>query len=167
MRFSLLGALALLVVLPASAQSADRVVHQYSDAVKTAAGVEMRQVTIVVDQETGGSFEVVRDARGDVLSRRALKPTSPSEAEVDEARAIIAADAELSALMRARPAHIDGGYILVEAEGAACGPGSRCLHMDLLNDENRRERIRFVVVDLVSRSVVYRDFDPDEHGRMH
>ena len=167
MRLFLLGALALVTALPTSAQSADRVVHQYTDAVKTDAGVQTRQVEIVVDRETGGSFEVVRDASGEVLLRRPLQPTSPSEAEVDEARAIIAADAELSALMRARPAHIDGGYILVEAEGAACGPGSRCLHMDLLNDQNRRERIRFVVVDLVSRSVVYRDFDPDEHGRMH
>ena len=157
----------LAFALPVSAQSADRVVHQYTDAVKTAAGVEMRQVEIVVDGDTGGSFQVVRDAGGAVLSRQPLQPTSPSAQEVDEARAIIAADAELSALMRTRPTHIDGGYVLVEAEGAACGPGSRCLQMDMLSDANRRERVRFVVVDLVSRRVVYRDFDPDQHGRMH
>ena len=172
MRLSSLGALALLLAVPATAplaasQSADRVVHQYVDEVKTADGVETRYVEIVVEGETGQSAEVVRDASGAVLSRRALQPTSPSAEEIAEARAIIEADAELTALMRARPAHVDGGYILVEAEGAACGPGSRCLQMDLLNEQNRRERVRFVVVDLVSQQVVYPDFDPDAHGRMH
>ena len=167
MRPVALGALALLLTLPASAQSADRIVHQYSDAVKTAAGVETRQVAVVVDGETGASFQVVRDASGTVLSRTAIRPTSPSASEVDEARALIAADADLASVMRSRPVHIDGGYILVEADGMACGPGSRCLQLDMLNDANRRERVRFVVVDLVSRRVVYPDFDPDTHGRMH
>jgi hypothetical protein len=172
MRFSLLGALALLLALPATApaassQNADRVVHQYTDEVKTATGVETRTVEIIVEGATGRSVEVVRDASGAVLSRMTIQPTSPSAEEVADARAIIEADAELSSLMRSRPAHIDGGYPLVEADGMACGPGARCLHMDLLNDADRRERIRFVVVDLVSRTVVYPDFDPDAHGRMH
>ena len=167
MRPVALGALALLLTVPASAQSADRIVHQYSDDVKTAAGTETRQVDVVVDGETGASFQIVRDASGAVLSRTAIQPAAPNADEMDEARAVIAADADLASVMRSRPVHIDGGYILVEAEGMACGPGSRCLQLDMLNAQNRRERVRFVVVDLVSRSVVYPDFNPDTHGRMH
>ena len=95
----------------------------------------------------------------------------PTHAEDDAARALISLDpavaAELSRSLY--PTFIDGGFALVREAGHACGPGSRCLQYDVLQSvpgETFARRIRYVVVDLQSLTVVSNDFDPAAEGNL-
>ena len=95
----------------------------------------------------------------------------PTRAEDDAARSLISLDAAIAADMSRSvyPAFIDGGFALVREEGHACGPGSRCLQYDVLQSvpgEVFAPRMRYVVVDLQTLTVVSNDFDPATEGNL-
>ena len=52
---------------------------------------------------------------------------------------------------------------LEEGRGTACGPGARCLLVKLLSPD-RSGLIRVVGVDLVKRTIPYRNFGPSAHA---
>ncbi|HLT48509.1 MAG TPA: hypothetical protein VK002_14845 [Rubricoccaceae bacterium] len=169
-------ALALVAALAASApavdaQDAQRVVRSWVDDVKLDDGTTARwTVTLTYDAATGQYARTVTDASGALVERTVLPPSlmAPNAEELERAKAIILADPELRALYdQASEPTISGGFVLLREEGHPCGPGSRCLQFDVYDVDHaarRVDRIRYVVVDLRTGTLVSRNFDPSANG---
>ena len=54
---------------------------------------------------------------------------------------------------------LEGGFLIEEGRGKACGPGARCLLIQILS-RDRAGLIRVMGVDLVKQSIAYRTFLP-------
>jgi hypothetical protein len=160
---------ALLAAMPpealAQARTDTQVIRSWEEPVKADGRVEARRVEVAFDYAAGVTVRRTYDASGFLLRVEEVEgQPQPSPAEVAEAQAIVAADAELAPLLAASGATVEGGFTY-SAEGfdeplAACGPGTRCLQFDLVAP-SRMESVRFVVVDLATRQVVERDLFPD------
>ncbi|MEM9997473.1 MAG: hypothetical protein AAF809_07200 [Bacteroidota bacterium] len=170
MRLALL--LAALIVVPTlqpvlaqDAADRTRVLRAWSEPVKLSDGTTDTYANeIVFDYATGEARQVVRDSAGRLVTSFPVRQPRPTPAEMTEARTLLMAETEFQALRSARPFDADGGFILLEDAGMPCGPGSRCLQLDLLDTADRTQRVGYVVVDLVTRTVVYPDFDPARQG---
>jgi hypothetical protein len=183
-RTVLAGVLALgLVSLahPAAAQTAaalsrtaPRVLTDVTDTVKDDDGSRVTLRTVLAYDPAAGEYvQTVTEADGTVRSRtvqtsRMVPPTAEEDAA---ARALVAADPEVSALVaQARyPVEVSGGFQLVREAGHGCGPGSRCLQYDVYEvvpGETFARRIRFVVVDLRQLELFSNDFDPATEGNL-
>ncbi len=162
-----LAFLALIAAAPtAAAQDAPYTIRSWTTDVKLGDGTTaQRTTTLTYDAASKRYLHTVTDASGSVVEQTETASAlfGPSAEEVEQARALILADAELRALYERAPnPTLSGGFVLAREEGHACGPGSRCLMFDLYDVDGRSaERIRFVVVDLGTRALVSRDFDPD------
>jgi hypothetical protein len=164
-----LAAVVLLAVAPqethAQARTDTQAIRAWEESVKTEGRVETHRVEVAFDYAEGVTVRRTYDATGTLLRVTEIEgQPQPSPAEVAEATAIIAADAELAPLLAESGATIEGGFTY-SGEGfdeplTACGPGTRCLQFDLVAP-SRRESVRFVVVDLATRQVVERDLFPD------
>ncbi len=164
------AALGFLLVGPLAVQAQEatlRVIRSWVDDVKLDDGSLARWTfTVTYDAATGAYARTATDATGAVVLREPLPASlvAPNEDEIALARRIILADTELAALhARAANPQLEGGFVLLQEEGAACGPGSRCLQFDMYNVDHaarRVDRIRYVVVDLRTGTLVSRDFDP-------
>ena len=175
-RLSLLSL--LLLAAPAWAQAdatslavdAPRVLHVADVEVKGPDGdIVVYRYSTTYDPISGEYLRLVTDtADGAVLERSTSRSTmvSPTPEEIAYAKAVIAADTELSGLMDAaeHPVKVEGGFILTREENAPiCAPGSRCLQFDiyeLVPGQRAARRIRYVVVDMRSGELVARDLDP-------
>jgi hypothetical protein len=163
---------AVLVTAPAAdAQDDARVIRSWVDDVKLDDGTTARwTVTLSYDAATGQYTRVVTDASGVVVEREVsdVSIAAPNDDEIARARALILADPELRALHDQAPnPTISGGFVLLREEGHPCGPGSRCLQFDIYNTDHqarRVDRIRYVVVDLRTNTIVSRNFDPSRNG---
>lgn len=165
--------LALAVALPfaltatdatAQARTDTETIRSWEEPVKTANGEEVRHVEIAFDYAKGVTLRRTYDASGALVGAEEIgRQPRPSDAELAESAAIIAADAELAPLLAASDATIEGGFLYhvddFEQPLAACGPGSRCLQFDLVAPDHV-ESVRFVVVDLATRRVVEHDLFP-------
>lgn len=143
-------------------------VHAWTDDLKTAdGGTVERRVEVRVDPRTGATIQSVFAADGTLLLQGPTGYATPSAAEVAAGAAVIAADSLLAASLQRPGAVLDGAFILLQAEGARCGPGSRCLQYDLFEPagwapgrRDRVERLQFVVVDLVTGTVAFSTLKP-------
>jgi hypothetical protein len=70
-------------------------------------------------------------------------------------------DRELLEILRRTGGELEGGFLLQRPDGP-CGPGSRCLAVQIATAD-RMGTIRFVVYDLVRQGIVDRDHTP-AHG---
>ena len=66
-------------------------------------------------------------------------------------------DPELGAMSQKVGAHFDGGFILNEAEGKPCGPGTRCIQVFMLS-QSRWGLQRHSAVDMRERRIAHRSF---------
>jgi hypothetical protein len=116
---------------------------------------------------------VVANAKGPgdvdhIISSKTYPPgvgqPRPSREEIAEAMDIVRADAELARLIAATQGTLDGGFQIFEPEGKPCGPGSRCLKVQL-NTHDGIGFIRNVIVDLNQQAIVYRSYLPAEEGK--
>jgi hypothetical protein len=140
-----------------------RLLRAYDEFVKVD-GVEHRnRVELFFDYTQGVAREVVYDSAGARVSDRAVPgQPRPTEEEIAEAIAIVRADRVIGGMIARVKAVPDGGFILTEAEGKACGPRSRCLHVFWLSPD-RAGLVRWTVVDLVKQAIAYRAYHaPDE-----
>lgn len=156
--------IALVAVAPAA--DAQDVIRSWTGDVKLDDGTTAQwTTTIVYDAANGQYVRTITDASGSVVKQATIDSAifGPSEAEVERARALILGDTELRTLYdQADNPVISGGFVLARERGHACGPGSRCLMFDMYDVDGRSgERIRYVVVDLGTNSLVSRDFNPD------
>jgi hypothetical protein len=140
-----------------------RVFADYVDTVKVGDHEETRRIVVTFDYDQGIARQAIHDAAGVLLEDRIIAPTNvrPTPEEFAEAVAIVRADRVLGAMFTRVGAVPDGGFLLEEAEGRACGPRTRCLHVFWLSPD-RVGLVRWTVVDLVKRQIAYRAYVPPE-----
>ena len=137
-----------------------RVVRSWRDTVKIRGRDEPRSVEIVFDPGAGVARRRIYDAAGDLVSDEELaEQPQPSSEEIAKAFAKVRKDPELGSLLRRNRGVLDGGFLLREAEGEPCGPGSRCIQVFMLS-ESRRDRLGRPVVDLRRSKIVHRKLPP-------
>jgi hypothetical protein len=83
----------------------------------------------------------------------------PSTEEIAEAMDLVRADKEIARIIASTSADLDGGFQIFESADKACGPGTRCLEIQLMT-QDRLGLIRNVVVDLTKQEIVYRTYVP-------
>jgi hypothetical protein len=156
----------LLVATLTSLQTPDPAVHRtrvlrsWHDSVKLSGQDVRRSVDVVFDYTSGLAREIARDGSGKILSNRILRSAPPpSREEIAEAVGLVSADPELGRMMSRTKAVPDGGFLLAERSGGACGPGTRCIQV-LLFSPDRVGGLRRVVVDLTRQSIAYRAYVP-------
>lgn len=169
----ILSVLAFLLgsVAAASAQSSVtastrpvRLLRTWYDSIKTPAGDQQRRVEVLYDYDQALAFERTYTLDGQLIASRRLdsNPPAPSQEEIQEAFDIVRADVELARILERFSADLEGGFLIEERPGTACGPGGRCLLIQVLSPDHSG-LIRAVAVDLVKQSIPYRTFVPSEH----
>ena len=139
-----------------------RLLRTWEDTVKGQDGAEYaRRVELVFDYARGYARENYYAADGTLLGSRKIKQNQPrpSPEEIEEAAGLIRSDPELARVIRRRSARFSAGFILEESNGLPCGPGARCLQMQILTSD-QRGLMRWTVVDLARRAIVYRVYLP-------
>jgi hypothetical protein len=142
-----------------------RVLKTWNDTIKLDEFREIaRRMEITYDYDRGVATLSAYGADGVLMSQQELSHgPRPSQEEIDEAVAILQRDPQIGSIMRSRSAVIEGGFILEERTGDPCGPRTRCLQIQLLSPD-RTGLIRWSVVDLTRRSIVYAAYVPNTNG---
>lgn len=142
-------------------RSGNEIIADYSDAVKTDNGREVRRIQVVYNWDEGATYTYTYDKSGKKTNTSVIYgPHTPSEAEVAEALDIVLAHAEVIAIkQRQAGISIDGGFPF-EASKGACARPARCLQMFLFDAENV---VRHMLVDMRTRKVVDSDYIPPQN----
>lgn len=152
-----------------------RVVKTWSEEIVQGGQRIPARVEIVFDYTAGVAIHrlVVKGATADapeqVVSSKTFEPgygvPRPSTEEIQEAMDIVRGDKEIAKVISATQAVLDGGFQIFEPAGKPCGPGTRCLKVQLMTD-NRLGFIRNVIVDLTRQAIVYSTWVPsNEEGK--
>ncbi len=160
----------MLVAAPARPENAVtrtsrpvRLLRTWDETIKAPNGRDyVRRVELVFDYGRGIAQERYFYGAGRRIDgTRDIKQSqpSPSPEEIAEARDLVRQDPELGRIAARRNAVFEGGFILEEGRGRRCGPGSRCLQIQLLSPD-RAGLVRWTVVDLVKREIAYPVFVP-------
>ena len=141
-----------------------RLLRSWDETVKMPDGREyVRRVELVFDYAKGYAREwyYYGGDRRIYAGARDIKQSQPSPTpeEIAEAQGIVLADPELGRIVTRTKAVLEGGFILEEGRRGRCGPGSRCLQIQLLSSD-RTGLVRWTVVDLVKREIAYPVFVP-------
>ena len=141
-----------------------RLLHSWHDSIKTPAGEVPRRVDILFDYSRARAVEQWYTLDGRLFWSRdfVVNPPTASEEEIEEAFKIILEDSEMIPIIKRFSAVLDGGFVIEEGRGKACGPGARCLLIQVLSPD-RSGLIRAMAVDLVKRKITYPVFVPSEH----
>jgi hypothetical protein len=141
-----------------------RLLRSWHEPVKTPAGEIVRRVDILYDYGKAAAFERIFTLDGTLIRNRRIvvNPPTPSQEEIQEAFDIVRADVEMRRILKRFSAQLEGGFLIEEGRGKACGPGARCLLIQIISSD-RSGLIRVMGVDLVRQSIPYRTFLPSEH----
>lgn len=141
-----------------------RLLRNWYDTIKTSGGEMPRRVDILYDYAKAAAFERWYTLDGRKFFERwfVVNPPTPSDKEIEEAFEIVRTDTEMIPILRRFNAVLDGGFLIEEGRGKRCGPGARCLLVQVLSPD-RLGLIRVMGVDLVKRNIPYRTFVPSEH----
>ncbi|WP_412067380.1 hypothetical protein [Rubrivirga sp. IMCC43871] len=175
----LLVALALMVLAtPAGAQAAlraeaPRVLFASADSVKINDGRRDLVTRTVTYFPTRGEYvDESVDGGGRVLSRRvsATSTAGPTPQEQELARTLVAEHPEVAPrIARAQgTVHVEGGFPLLREAGHPCGPGGRCVTVDVFETGPGQpaRRIRYAIVDLRTLSVLDADAHPQADSNL-
>lgn len=143
-----------------------RLLRSWEDTVKVGDQEIPRRVEVLFDYARGVAYQNSYNEAGVRVS--SLRITRgfprPSEEEVAEAIGLLRSDGEFAPILGRFPdATVEGGFRLEEGKGKPCGPGHRCLQLQLRSSYNGT-LLRRVVVDLASRSIAYRNHVPTPGG---
>jgi hypothetical protein len=118
-------------------------------------------VELVFDYEKGFAQENYYTSQGRPAGSRRVKQgqPQPSAEEIAEATELIRRDHALARIVARRAAEFDGGFLLEEARGQPCGPGSRCIQLQILTPDHSG-LLRWTVVDLVGQRIAYPVYVP-------
>lgn len=138
-----------------------RLLRTWEETIKAGGREFPRRVEVVFDYGQGVARENYYTLDGQLVGSKKITQSmpGPSREEIAEAFTIVRADPELGRIASRRSAVFEGGFVLEEGRGERCGPGSRCLQVQLISPD-RVGLIRWVVVDLVKREIVYRAYTP-------
>jgi len=146
-----------------SKASRQRIVRSWPEPVTVDGKTALGRVEIAFDYDEGVAIERVISADGKVVSTVVRKKGEgaprPTPEEIEEAKDMVRADAEIARIIDQANAELDGGFILNEDAGKPCGPGTRCIQVQVLT-QDRLGFIRWVVVDLTKDSIAYRTYMP-------
>lgn len=144
-----------------------RVIRSWPEPVTVNGNTALGRVEILFDYDEGVAIERVIAADGKVVSstvrRKGEGAPRPTPEEIAEAKDLVLADEELARIIDQAGAELDGGFILNEGAGKPCGPGTRCIQVQVLTAD-RLGFIRWVVVDLTKQSFAYRTYMPSAGG---
>ena len=142
-----------------------RLLRSWEEPMKVRLNDVPRRVEVVFDYGQGVARENYYTLDGELVGSKKITQNMPrpSREEIAEAVALVRADPELGRIASRRSAVFEGGFALEEGRGERCGPGSRCLQIQLISPD-RVGLVRWVVVDLVKREIVYPAYTP-AHGR--
>jgi len=139
-----------------------RLLRSWSETIKASGGREyVRRVELVFDYGKGVARENYYTLEGRLYGSREIKQNqpAPSAEEIAEAKELIRREPHLARIVERRAAEFNGGFLLEEARGLPCGPGSRCLQIQLLTPDHSG-LLRWTVVDLVQRKIAYPVYVP-------
>jgi hypothetical protein len=144
-----------------------RLLRTWFDSIKTRYGDVQRRVDIVYDYRQAAAYERATTLDGRLLWNRRIRvnPPQPSPEEIEEAKSIVRADPELSRIMKRFSAELEGGFLTEEKPGRACGPGTRCVLVQLVAPHHAG-LVRWTAIDLVQQRVAYPWFVPSEKGSL-
>lgn len=135
-----------------------RVLRSWPEDVKVGGKTVAGRIDIQFDYDRGVATWLTLDDQGAVVESQEFPPgmgqPRPTEEEIEEARELVRADLRLGRVLRQTGAGMSGGFLLAEKPGRACGPGSRCLQVQLVSSDGFG-LVRWVVVDLVKRQIPY------------
>ncbi len=163
--FLALAALVPAAVVPAATVTRTsrpvRLLRTWEETIKAGGREFPRRVEVLFDYGQGVARENYYTLDGQLVGSKKITQNmpGPSREEIAEAFAVVRADPELDRIASRRSAVFEGGFALEEGRGERCGPGSRCLQVQLISPD-RVGLIRWVVVDLVKREIVYRAYTP-------
>jgi hypothetical protein len=148
----------------AKAEPRVRLLREYRDSVKVDGREETRVVRLYFDYSAGTTRQTVQDTLGAVIEDRIIDgQPRPTDEEIAEAIAIVRGDRILGGMLARVKAVPDGGFLLQEPGGKACGPRTRCLQIFWLSPD-RVGLVRHTVVDLVSQTIAYRAYRPPDEN---
>lgn len=138
-----------------------RVIRSWPDEVMVDGRSTPGRVEVVFDYGAGRASEIRYDAAGRQVATLVLAEGSqpaPSAEEIQEAEDAVRQDPELSRILRRTRGRLLGGFLLQRKDGP-CGPGSRCLQIQMVTAD-RMGTVRWSVYDLVGQTFAYRDYTP-------
>jgi hypothetical protein len=148
----------------AKAQARTRLVRSWPEPMTVSGKQTMGRVEYVFDYDAGVFTRSVRDDAGRVLEAKTYAPgeidVAPSKEEIAEAMELVRSDPEFSRILEKTGSQLMGGFVLNEKAGQPCGPGTRCLHVQL-NTADGWGIVRWAVVDLTKRAFAYRSYRPE------
>src|SRR5262245_47916154 len=128
-----------------------RLVRSWPEPVTVNGKTALGRMEILFDYDQGVAIERLLAADGTVVSSTVRKKGEgaprPTPEEITEAMDMVRADEELARIIDRTGAELDGGFILNERPGKPCGPGTRCIQIQI-QTADRMGLIRWVVVDL-------------------
>ena len=100
-----------------------RLLRSWHEPVKTPAGEFVRRVDILYDYRKAAAFEQAYTLDGRLLQERRIvvNPPAPSQEEIQEAFLIVRRDAETRRILERFTAQLEGGFLIEEGRGKACG----------------------------------------------
>jgi hypothetical protein len=144
-----------------------RVLRSWPEDVKVGEKTVSGRIDIVYDYDRGVATWLTIDDKGKVVDSKEMAPghgvPRPTPEEIAEAQDIVRADVKLERILRATKATMQGGFLLDEAAGKACGPGSRCIQIQMVSADGYG-LVRWVVVDLNKRQMAYSLYSPAAAG---
>jgi hypothetical protein len=139
-----------------------RLLRSWQETIKASGGREFaRRVDLVIDYSRGIATEISYTPDGRAYKTREIKQNLPvpSVEEIDEAKRMLLADPQIGRIVARFSAVLEGGFVVEEARGLPCGPGSRCLQIQILSPD-RSGLIRWTVVDLARGKIAYAVYMP-------
>jgi hypothetical protein len=141
-----------------------RVVRTWLEPATVGGESVTRRVSYVFDYDAGTFRRVVEDAAGHTLESKAYAPgeveVRPSEAEIQEAFDRVRSEPEFARILDQTNGQLVGGFVLNEKAGLPCGPGTRCIHVQI-NTRDGWGLVRWAVVDLTKGAFAYRSYRPE------
>ncbi|MFN7972166.1 MAG: hypothetical protein U0166_07410 [Acidobacteriota bacterium] len=161
---------ASLLVLPALALAGDapvathrtELLHSYDITDKVDGAEVARHVDVIYDYTDRVARVITHDAAGNVVKSEDVlhNQPHPSKAEVKRAQEILLKDPDLSAHLAQLDYVFEGGF-LIEREDGPCGPGTRCVEVQILAAPYRYGLIKKVVIDLVAEKIVVPQYNAE------